>query len=238
MSGKYLHHTACEHCGSSDANAVYDDGGEHCFSCGFHKGSKISGYVKQADTACDVIKLPDDLSYEYSQEALEWVKLYHLTAEDLIKHKVYFSKYNNQLVYVYQHLDHSGVGCYQARNFNKGAKKYYNAGSSGNVMPIYKAKEWSQTLILVEDAISAIRVSEFYDAMPVLGSSINLDKIARIPRMGYNHVIVWLDHDKYKEALNIEHKLNFVGITTDVICTDLDPKCYTSDIIKNRMNVL
>ena len=66
----------------------------------------------------------------------------------------------------------------------------------------------------------------------------NLDKIARIPRMGYNHVIVWLDHDKYKEALNIEHKLNFVGITTDIICTDLDPKCYTSDIIKNRMNVL
>ena len=39
-TSKFLHHGSCPSCGSSDALAVYDDGGEHCFSCGYHtKGS-------------------------------------------------------------------------------------------------------------------------------------------------------------------------------------------------------
>jgi twinkle protein len=31
---EFLYHTNCDACGSSDANAVYDDGHTHCFSCG------------------------------------------------------------------------------------------------------------------------------------------------------------------------------------------------------------
>lgn len=33
---EYLYKTSCDNCGSSDANAVYDDGHTHCFSCGHH----------------------------------------------------------------------------------------------------------------------------------------------------------------------------------------------------------
>ena len=35
-TSKYLRHEGCPSCGSSDALAVYADGGEHCFSCGYH----------------------------------------------------------------------------------------------------------------------------------------------------------------------------------------------------------
>jgi twinkle protein len=31
---EYMYKTSCESCGSSDANAVYSDGGKHCFACG------------------------------------------------------------------------------------------------------------------------------------------------------------------------------------------------------------
>ena len=31
---EYMYKTSCDSCGSSDANAVYSDGGKHCFSCG------------------------------------------------------------------------------------------------------------------------------------------------------------------------------------------------------------
>jgi twinkle protein len=34
MTSKFLRHIACEHCGSKDANSLYDDGHQHCFSCG------------------------------------------------------------------------------------------------------------------------------------------------------------------------------------------------------------
>jgi twinkle protein len=40
-SSKFLRHIPCEHCGSKDANSLYDDGHTHCFSCGVteHEGA-------------------------------------------------------------------------------------------------------------------------------------------------------------------------------------------------------
>lgn len=35
---KFTKHTSCPACGSSDARAIYEDGGEHCFRCGDHSG--------------------------------------------------------------------------------------------------------------------------------------------------------------------------------------------------------
>ena len=41
--GKFLRHTSCGECQSSDANALYDEGknviSSHCFSCGFSKAN-------------------------------------------------------------------------------------------------------------------------------------------------------------------------------------------------------
>ena len=33
VTSKFLRHIACEHCGSTDAAALYDDGHTHCFAC-------------------------------------------------------------------------------------------------------------------------------------------------------------------------------------------------------------
>ena len=37
-SSEFVCHQACPSCGSSDANSLYTDGHEHCFSCGYHTG--------------------------------------------------------------------------------------------------------------------------------------------------------------------------------------------------------
>jgi twinkle protein len=42
----FIKHTKCEYCGSSDANALYDDGSSHCFSCRKTIGS--DGYKSEA----------------------------------------------------------------------------------------------------------------------------------------------------------------------------------------------
>ena len=34
MTSKFIRHIACEHCGSTDGNSLYDDGHTHCFVCG------------------------------------------------------------------------------------------------------------------------------------------------------------------------------------------------------------
>jgi len=50
--GQFIKHEACEECGSSDANGIYEDGSSWCFSCltyKFHKGDK--GMAESVRTA-------------------------------------------------------------------------------------------------------------------------------------------------------------------------------------------
>ena len=245
--GIFTHHEPCLVCGSSDANAQYSDGSSHCFSCGYHKSSNVSGYVLAAqhkikDTGEVTLSVPDDIGYEYSQECLKWVDQYGLTASDLIKNKVMWSARRNQLIYVYQYMDKTGIGCIQARNFNPDATKYYNQGDVNQVLPIYhytKAGE-ANHLVIVEDALSAIKVSRdiWVDAMPLLGSHLALHKLAKLKPKGYARVTVWLDHDKYKEAISIADKLRYTGVESKVVTSDLDPKCYSMDVIAIKLGLL
>lgn len=242
---RFLHHEACGECGSSDAKAVYSDGGTHCFSCGYTVRSKVSGYVRQNEKKDDfIISLPDDLGFEFDEECVKWLEDYQLTPADMVKHNVRWSKRHRQLVFMYKHMEKPTIGCIQARNFTVGRTKYHNQGDVSVVLPIFKERETPRSkgdrvLILVEDAISAIKIVKTvkYDAMPLLGSYLSLNKIARLTRVSdkYDKIIVWLDHDKYKEALSIAEKFRYCGAKTYVVTSDLDPKCYAHDAIVNKL---
>ena len=43
----FVRHVPCEHCGSSDAGAIYDDGHFHCFACGVTEGE--TSYTSKSD---------------------------------------------------------------------------------------------------------------------------------------------------------------------------------------------
>lgn len=241
QQSKFLHHTACEHCGSSDAKALYDNGGAFCFSCKKLTRGTVSGYVAQTERASFEVMPPDDIGYEYSQDALEWAKQYDITAADLIRNKVFWSPRFQQLMYVYQFADRPGIGLIQGRNFIAGRPKYFNRGDVSLVLPIYKPKDCdsSNILVLVEDAMSAIKITRdlCVDAMPILGSSLALPKITKLASKGYETIIVWLDHDKYKEAMRISTQIRYTGPNSFVVTTDLDPKCYDSSMIAQRLKV-
>jgi len=245
VSSKVLYQGPCPKCGSSDAYTHYQDGTTHCFSCGYHPHSSISGYVrKQKEDVEDddkFVNLPDDLSNEYGQEALTWVDQYGLKAVDLLRANVKWSARRKQLIFVYKFMDKPGIGLLQARNF-AGGPKYYNEGDAKRVMPIYhytKAGHTS-TLTIVEDAISAIKITRdiWVDAMPLLGSYLPLHKITQIKKLGYTDVIVWLDHDKYKEAVSMAEKISYTGILVRVVRTDLDPKMYDSSQIAKHLGYI
>lgn len=244
MSAKVISQGYCQYCGSSDAYTCYSDGGAHCFSCGHHVHSGISGYVRDLvrDLSEPILTLPNDIGHEYSAECLEWVDQYGLDASDLIKHGVKWSPRLNQLIFVYKAIGKQNIGCIQARNFSPTRTKYYNQGDVNNVLPIYyytKPNEASR-LVLVEDAISAIKVCRdvWVDAMPLLGSHLPLNKITLLGKAGYSKVSIWLDHDKYKEALSIGEKLRYIGVEVEVCTSDLDPKCYSADQIARKIGLV
>ena len=38
--GQFIQHVGCEECGSSDANAIYEDGSSWCYSCHTYKWNR------------------------------------------------------------------------------------------------------------------------------------------------------------------------------------------------------
>lgn len=239
-TAKFERHTACENCGSSDAKAIYSNGGTHCFSCKKTTRGTMSGFVVEREQTPfeKQVQVPDDICNEFPQEVITWIDQYGLTIQDLIHNRVKWSPSRKQLLYIFQHMDKTGIGCIQGRNFAPNRPKYFNVGDTHNVLPIYQFSTTpSKHLVLVEDVISAIRISKcgYVDAMPLLGCSIQLRRLALLLKRGYTTVGIWLDHDKYREALLLSKQIQYSGPDSFVICTDLDPKCYTDDVINQHL---
>lgn len=51
VASKFLRHTSCEHCGSSDGSSVYDDGHQYCHVCNtYTRGDEVVGTSPQLPT--------------------------------------------------------------------------------------------------------------------------------------------------------------------------------------------
>lgn len=51
------------------------------------------------------------------------------------------------------------------------------------------------TVVLVEDYVSAVKLSRYAAAFPLLGTSLKVYQLAAIANRGYTRAVVWLDDD-------------------------------------------
>ncbi len=72
--------------------------------------------------------------------------------------------------------------------------------------------------------------------MPLLGSYLATRRLNALAGL-YNRLVVWLDSDKLKESRNIAERAGLIGIDVRVIYTELDPKCYTLDELREILDV-
>jgi len=237
---RFLKHTACNVCGSSDALAHYEDGSTYCFSHGRStKGATISPYITAARQQDDVekpVSLPDDATQDYSVQALAWAGKYEIRVEQLLRNQVYYSGARNQLIFAFL----GGEGellAYQARNLTplSKAKRYYTQGDINSLLPIYHGPASNtRKLVLVEDCLSAIKVASIEalgrDAMPLLGSGIPLLKLTRL-RSLYDELTIFLDGDMYHHALRIAKQAQMIGFKTKVVYSELDPKEHDHNML-------
>lgn len=92
----------------------------------------------------------------------------------------------------------------------------------------------TDTLVLTEDILSAIRVGRLIDTWSLLGTSISEAQVAHIIRAGYRRVLVWLDGDEagIKGRRKVSRKLQASGLEAAWIETEHDPKQYSNSEIK------
>jgi hypothetical protein len=224
---KFLQHKPCPRCRSRDNLAEYTD---HfwCFGCRkFIPKDDITSvrnrYIQRSSENLteDIGSL--DVTSDIPPEPLSWLLSYGITLAEIGDNNISWCPSKELLVLI-------NLGTYyQGRCFGNQKVKYLSKGNKPLLFYGYSDK-----IICVEDILSAIKVSRLspeYCAIPLLGSSMSEELIQRLSGK-FSEVILWLDRDKAKEAISISRNLKQRGFNSRTIISELDPKEYTTEQLK------
>lgn len=233
----FLLHKPCSRCGSSDANGIYDDDHEYCFSCGYYKPSKIksaSQVAKLLQPKQEQVRgeLPYDFTTAIPKEPYSWLKQYAITSEEISNNNIGWSDTNSMLIFPF-YGEQDVLLCWQGRYFPARSPKVYTSGFPDNHTLLHhsSSRRSVRRVVVVEDSISAIKVSRVCDSSELLGSNLSMHKAVGLSRL-YSHLTLWLDSDKLKSSIKFCEKYNTLFAEVDYIFTELDPKEYNTEQIK------
>lgn len=194
--------TTCPHCGSGHSNScyiVYDDGYK-CFSCGASNKKHSNEYLYKTTNKDNVKNHLKNNSHipefttnikEFSLQTLNFLYSF-FTFDNLIK------KYQIAYCPLYDKLPESllyPVFCqedfaYQRRFF---PKDFYSSANLNQII-FSPGVENSNTIFIVEDYISAIRIAEYSKSLCLFTTKLSKNKVNFVVNNCYN-VVIWLDAD-------------------------------------------
>lgn len=235
----FVKHEPCPSCGSRDNLGRYSDGSAFCFGCHYYERPNVSPFVGERDGSdTEVSGRHADNAFSQYQESSRsipergtvWLAKYDIRAEEALRAGFRWSDSWEQLLMPF--FDTEGnICCVQAKNFNpkRASKaKYYNIGDKSASVTMYGNTD---TVILVEDCISALKIGRLETGYPLLGTSVSRQHIKRLSER-FRRLLVWLDADKYREARDIESTAKLLGMETKTIYTEHDPKTYDMEQLK------
>lgn len=216
-----------------DNLAVYADGGEHCFSCGYHRNGKfqLTFINKNKDTNENTKGvLPADFQREVPTEGWRWLLQYGLSFSYWQPYCGY-SPSQNRIIFKYG----EPVQYAQGRSLTVGAPKWLSYGSRHTYVETL-GKNLSGPIVLVEDIISAHKVAQVTPCLPLFGTVI-FDKILKELKEFNRPVKLWLDADQYQLLPpKINRLQSLLNVPVSYIQTRLDPKEYSTSDIKELVS--
>lgn len=236
----FLRHEPCPKCGSRDNLGVWEDGHKWCFGCHYHfpTGNNLNLDTIRTRISLDEhtnknnIYLPHDFDYYIPNEPLAWLNKYGISQVEREVNRIGYSEELKFLIFPL--FTESGeLEAWQARDFSNTSKsRYFTRGDVSNVLHILGH---GNVLVLTEDILSAIKVARITASMPIFGSHIQNKSIVRLSRY-FKSLLIWLDHDKAKEAIKASNRAKLFFDVAEVVVTEKDPKEYTTGEIKRIIN--
>lgn len=241
----FLRHQACPRCRENGRDregnnlGVYDDGHEHCFSCGFYVPSDtIRRLEKLVETEANTkvsreephkgIYLPKDAGGTIDSKALEWLHKYDIRWDEMRAADVRWAAMREWLIFPYKGSDNE-ILAFQARCFSPNEPKWKTMGNVEDLTHLLG--DQGDGIIVVEDIVSAIKVSRHATVMPLFGSHLGMKRLARLRHLTKD-ITIWLDPDKYKNSMEFSRKAQVLGLKARAVYTEKDPKeCTDEEII-------
>jgi hypothetical protein len=217
----------------------------HCFRCGGRGFIRATPYFVAPTPhgvrtmprydASGKFRLPDDASGEwgaYPREVRAWLGSGGITSVINDKHGFQWSDSRASLFMPVRQGSRitSGfktVGLVE-RKFNP--KAYWTRTEDKDSFFAYYPTADGKTVVMVEDVVSAIRVSEVCDCVALMGVHAKPAVIERVLQDGYRECVVFLDGDNATvrmKAREIGRHLPFMA--TRVVETGKDPKSYSRE---------
>jgi DNA primase/Zn ribbon nucleic-acid-binding protein len=238
----FVKHEPCPRCHSKDNLARFDDGHAWCFGCGYYvPPDKRNREVKKQEETPKfdtgrMMSWPPDAMRVLPANAKNWLKQYGLTEDEVIDNRLYWSNLRSQLLFpIYDEDDRMLM--FAARNFNKMLQaKWELRGQKSEIIHLIGAPEKGDipAVVLVEDIISAIKVGRFMTAMPMFGTNISREQMARLLRITPK-LLVWLDPDANDVGSNVCATAASYGFEVRSIIAPYDPKECSDELIQMKL---
>ena len=213
---------------SGDNLAIYSDGHAYCFKCGYHTGRKsITTATKKPTTQ---VVLPADVTTELPFEARAWLGQYQLARLDINRNHLMWSEKWSRLIFPY--FNENELLAWQGRYIgpDKTKAKWFSQGKIHEI--IHPLQINQRQAILVEDIVSAIKVSNFCGAIPIFGSTISAKQILRLKTI-VDRVWYWLDPDMRTKSVKLAKLSTLLGLPASSIFSNNDPKEESHESIAN-----
>lgn len=186
-------------------------------------------------------RLPDDYTPKLDVESLKYLYKYQLTDEEIKRYGFGYSpSMDRMIIPVYMYGD---LVLWQARNFRDDSRpKYLNPHTERDsvfYLPLNDdGHQYPNVTILVEAAISAIKMDRVAPSIGLLGSSLQSQRrFDLLKHIKTDTILVWLDPDKNRESIKFTQRLRaLTGKAVYSILTDRKPKCYTTNQVKEIVN--
>ncbi len=155
-------------------------------------------------------------SYPYLH-ALSYLKNRGIRTEDILRYRIGYCEngtYAGRVIIPSFNIKNE-LNYFTARSFYDGGMKYKNPPVSKNIVCFENFVNWNEPIVLCEGMFDAISLRR--NAVPLLGKTLpkNLEKA--ILENNAKEIIIFLDIDAQKEAMELERHLKQYNILTKIV---------------------
>lgn len=151
-TSEFVRHIPCSVCNSSDANSIYTDNHQYCFSCGHHeKASDAAPSVKRSP------KMSKDLAPYFEDAYVSALVARQINEQTCQKFGVRLGEYKGAKAHFYPYYKDGKVVAAKVR----GKDKTFNIIGDGNHLPVFGQNLWStgKKIVVTEGEIDCLTVS-------------------------------------------------------------------------------